>query len=88
MEGYATSFGASGGPGWYVGADAIWLPDSENIFDGIQITAGGGTGVDIHSTQNQTHTIWASAPNTKSVASAVVTAVKTSGSHITSKTSS
>ena len=76
MEGYATSFGASGGPGWYVGADAIWLPDSENIFDGIQITAGGGAGVDIHSTQNQTHTIWASAPNTKSVASAVVTAVK------------
>ena len=76
MEGYATSFGASGGPGWYVGADAIWLPDSENIFDGIQITAGGGAGVDIHSTQNQTHTIWASAPNTKSLASAVVTAVK------------
>ena len=29
---------ASGDLVWYVGADAIWLPDSENIFDGIQIT--------------------------------------------------
>lgn len=48
LEGTCTQAGASGGPGWYLGGDALWLNDGDTALDGVQGTFGVGAGADIH----------------------------------------
>ena len=57
LYGPATYIGASGGPGWYVGADVVSFSDASDsnmTTDGFQITAGLGGGVDVHITESYT----------------------------------
>ena len=57
LYGPATYIGASGGPGWYVGADVVSFSDASDsnmTTDGFQITAGFGGGVDVHITESYT----------------------------------
>ena len=57
LYGPATYIGASGGPGWYVGADVVSFSDASDsniTTDGFQITAGLGGGGDVHITESYT----------------------------------
>ena len=57
LYGPATYVGASGGPIWYVGADAISFADASDLdaqTDGVQITGGIGIGVDLHIVESYT----------------------------------
>ena len=52
--------GASGGSGWYVGADLVSFDDAsdpEMEINGVQIAGGFGVGVDIHVTETETATV-------------------------------
>ena len=57
LYGAATSIGASVGPSWYVGADAISFSDASDLngsMNGIQIAGGFGVGVDAHIVESNT----------------------------------
>ena len=48
LEGTGVQAGASGGPGWYVGADCLWLENGDAVPDGISGVFGVGIGIDGH----------------------------------------
>ena len=57
MYGVSTVIGASGGPLWIIGADVMSfskINEEKEDFDGVQLNAGVGVGVDVHITQNYT----------------------------------
>ena len=60
LYGPATYVGASVGPGWYVGADAISFSDASDLnaqTNGFQITGGYGFGVDAHVIESNTKSV-------------------------------
>ena len=52
-----TCAGASGGPAWYIGADAIWLDEYTEPINGLSILGGVGVGADIHINRPETTTM-------------------------------
>ena len=69
LYGPATYLGASGGPGWYVGADLISFSKPNEMdagVDGFQFVAGVGVGLDAHIVVTNTKPVRSRANSTSS----------------------